>query len=187
MEKTRYAATLALLRGAVLLVAGVFAIIAPSTALQFLVVIGGCLLVIDGILGLASQDYGVNRDWPFWLTFARGILSVIIGLCLLFSSQLVQLIPVSALAMIVAIPAIVVGLIEIVIIVRDRKRLKSIWAPLGSAALYVLFGLLLLFMPLAGLLLAVQAGGVLLVVFAILQLFQTWTSIRNTPGVRPVT
>ena len=186
MEKTRYSATLALLRGVVLLIAGIFAMVAPSTALSFLVVIGGCLLVIDGVLGLASQDYGVNRQWPFWLSFTRGVLSVVIGLALLFSSYLTQFIPISALAAIVAVPAIVASLIEIIIIIRDRKLHKPIWAPLGGATLYVLFGLLLLFMPLAGVLLAVQAGGVLVAVFAVLQLFQTWTSIRNAPGVRPV-
>src|SRR5262245_64874088 len=85
VEKTRYSATLALLRGVVLLAAGVFAIVSPSTALSLLVIVGGCLLVVDGILGLASQDYGVNRQWPFWLSLTRGILSVLIGLALLFS------------------------------------------------------------------------------------------------------
>jgi len=90
-----------------------------------------------------------------------------------------------ALATIVAIPAIVVGIIEIIIIIRDRKSYNPIWAPLGAAALYVLLGLLLLFMPLAGTLLAVQVGGALLAIFAILQLYQTWMAIRETPGVRP--
>jgi uncharacterized membrane protein HdeD (DUF308 family) len=185
MERTRYSATLALLRGVVLLAAGVFAVVAPSTALSFIVVIGGCLLVIDGVLGLASQDYGINKQWPFWLSLTRGILSVVIGLVLLFSSYLTQFIPLGWLAALVAIPAIVVGLIEMTIIIRDRKLHKSIWAPLGGAMLYVILGLVLLFMPLAGALLAVQAGGVLVAVFAVLQLFQTWMSIRNTPGVRP--
>jgi uncharacterized membrane protein HdeD (DUF308 family) len=187
MQKTRYAATLALLRGVVLLIAGIFAVMVPSVTLSFVVVIGGCLLVIDGVLGLASQDYGVNKAWPFWLSVSRGVLSVVIGLVLLFSPYLRQLVPLGALAALVAIPAIVVGVIEMIIIIRDRNQRKPIWAPLGGAALYILFGLLLLFMPLAGALLAVQAGGVLLAVFAILHLFQTWTSIRETPGVRPAT
>ncbi|HQZ11973.1 MAG TPA: DUF308 domain-containing protein [Devosia sp.] len=185
MQKTRYSATFALLRGAVLLIAGAFAILAPATALTFIVVIGGSLLVIDGVLGLASQDYGVDRQWPFWLSLTRGVLSVLIGLLLLLSPYLTQIIPIGALATIVAIPAIVVGIIEIIIIIRDRKSYNPIWAPLGAAALYVLLGLLLLFMPLAGTLLAVQVGGALLAIFAILQLYQTWMAIRETPGVRP--
>jgi uncharacterized membrane protein HdeD (DUF308 family) len=186
-EQTRFAATLALLRGIVLLIAGLFALIAPTTALTVIVVVGGCLLIIDGILGLASQDLGADRDWPFWLSLVRSVLAILAGLAILFSPYLATVMTIGFLATLVGLQAIVVGLIEIVIIIRNRSRQPSIWRALAAATLYVALGLLLLFIPFAGALLLVQIGGGILIVFAVLQLVQTWGVIRNSPGIRPLT
>jgi len=184
--QTRFAATLALLRGVVLLIAGLFALFVPATALTVIVVVGGSLLIVDGALGLASQDFGIGRAWPFWLSLARNVLAIIAGLAVLFSPFLATVVTLGFLSAFVGLQAIIIGLIEIVVIVRDRAQHESIWRAVVAAALYVALGLLLWFTSLAGAIVLVQIGGAILVLFAALQLVQTWTAIRNSPGVRPL-
>lgn len=187
MELTRFALTMALLRGLVLLVAGVFALVSPANALATIVIVGACLLIVDGVLGLASQDYGPDRKWPFWLSLTRSVLAIVAGLAILLTRFLIQVMPLGLLATLVGSLAVIIGLIEIAFIIRDRKRTPLRWKSLAAAGLYVAVGLLLLFAPFAGAVLLVQIGGAILVVFAILQLFQTWSAIRNSPGIRPLT
>jgi uncharacterized membrane protein HdeD (DUF308 family) len=185
-EQTRFGATIALLRGVVLLVAGLVALFAPTTALTVIVVVGGCLLVVDGVLGVVSQDYGADREWPFWLSLARSILAIVAGAAILLSPYLATIITLGVLSTLVGLQAVAIGLIEIVIIVRDRKQHKSIWRAVAAAGLYVALGLLLLFIPFAGAVLLIQIGGAIVILFALLQLVQTWTAIRTSPGFRPL-
>jgi uncharacterized membrane protein HdeD (DUF308 family) len=185
-EQTRFGATIALLRGVVLLVAGLIALFAPTMALTVIVVVGGCLLIVDGVLGVASQDYGADREWPFWLSLTRSILAIVAGAAILLSPYLATMITLGVLSTLVGLQAVAIGLIEIVIIVRDRKQYKSIWRAIAAAGLYVALGLLLLFIPFAGAVLLVQIGGGIVILFALLQLVQTWTAIRASPGIRPL-
>src|SRR5688500_5628487 len=98
LQQTRFAATMGLLRGLVMLIAGTFALIWPTTALAVVVVVGGSLLIADGILGLASHDFAADRQWPFWLGLARSVLAIVAGLALLFSPYLATIISLSFLA-----------------------------------------------------------------------------------------
>src|SRR5690349_17098422 len=134
-ERTRFAATMALLKGLIILIVGVFALFWPMAALTAIVVVGGSLMIVDGLLSLASQNYSAGRDWPFWMALVRGVVAVVAGLLVLFSPYLVTVIAVGALAMICGIGAIIVGLIEAVIIVRDRDQHTTFWAPLAAAGL----------------------------------------------------
>ncbi len=185
-EQTRYSAAFALLRGVVLLLAGIFALVAPATALKVIVIVGGCLLIIDGILVLASQDYGVERTWPFWLSMIRGVLGVVAGILVLSSLYLATVMSPNTLAALVGAQAIIVGVLEVVMIIRERTRQASVWSSLLGAALYVALGVLLLFVPYAGAIVAIRIGGAILAAFAILQVVQTWHTIRNLQGAHPL-
>lgn len=183
-SKTRFTATMALLRGAIMLAAGAFALLSPSNALIFIVVGGGCLIVIDGVMSLASQDFGAERHWPFWVALARGGIAVAVGLLVLFSPYLVGIMTMGTLAALCGLAAIVVGILEAIIIVRDRKAHDAFWAPLAAAALYVALGLILLFLPLSGALMAVRIGGIFLVALGLMRLMQAWKEVQNAPGTR---
>jgi uncharacterized membrane protein HdeD (DUF308 family) len=182
--QTRLTATMALLKGVILLVAGCVALFWPTIALMAIVVAGGCLMVVDGGLSLASQDYGSRRDWPFWLGVVRGAIAVLAGLLVLASPYLVGFVTLATLALLCGICAIVVGLIEGVTIIRDRSHYGSIWAPLVAAGLYIVLGLLLLFMPRSGAVLVIQFGGAVLVALGLVLLIQAWSGVRDAPGTR---
>lgn len=183
---TRFAASMALLRGGLLLVAGFAALFAPVPVLTVLVMVGGGLLIADGVLGLAAIDFSGERAWPFWLSVARSVLAILAGLAVLFSPYLATVFTLSVLTTLVGLQAIVIGLIEIILTLRDRHTYPSIWPVLAGAALYVAIGVVLLVVPFASATVLTQLGGAILVVFALLQLTRTWQAIRTHGQVRPL-
>lgn len=155
-----------LLRAALMLIAGIYAVIWPGTALVTLVMIGGALLLIDGVLGLWSLTFGGARTGNYWFDVVRNVFAIIAGGLLLVSFMAALAFAV-VLIYIVAVQAIVVGLMEIVVIVRERQSYARIWPVVLSGALYVLFGIALLFAPLMGAVVMTVIAGVLAIVFAV--------------------
>jgi uncharacterized membrane protein HdeD (DUF308 family) len=172
-----------LLRGVLILVAGLLALVFPPEALRVVAVVGGCLLIVDSILGaLASQNYGVEASWPFWLALVRGVLVFVAGVAVLFSPVLASIMAPAVLANCIGVGAIAIGLIELFILLRYRKDFPPIWTTLAGALLYVALGAALLLLPLSGVLVIMQIGGGLLVVFGIIQVIRAWKASTTVLG-----
>jgi uncharacterized membrane protein HdeD (DUF308 family) len=154
------------LRGLLMLLAGLYAVIWPAAALAVLVVVGGALLLIDGVLGLWSLTFGGAKTGNYWFDVIRNVLALITGILILISPMLATLLTVTLLVYIVAFQAIIVGVMEIVVVARERELYAKIWPVVLSGLLYVLFGVALLFAPLFGALLLVVLVGVLMVLFS---------------------
>ncbi|MDC9823506.1 DUF308 domain-containing protein [Devosia sp. ZB163] len=181
----RLAITINLLRGVLLVVAGVLALVYPTVALKFALVVGGCLLIVDGVLGaLASQNYGLESHWPFWLSMTRGGLAVVAGLAVLFSPLLASVLTPTFLATTIGLGAIAVGVIELYMLARYHKEYPPIWSTVVGALIYVALGVLLLLLPLSGALLIMQIGGVLVLVFGLVQIIKSWMSSSQSLGAR---
>src|SRR5690606_38947827 len=162
------------LRGVLVLLAGLYALIWPAEALTVLVVLGGVLLLIDGVLGLWSLTFGGAKTGNFWFDVARNVLAIITGVLILLSPMLATLLTATILIYIIAFQAIVVGVMEIVVIVREREHYARIWPVVLSGVLYVLFGLALLFAPLFGALLMVTLSGILAILFSVALFALAW-------------
>jgi uncharacterized membrane protein HdeD (DUF308 family) len=155
------------LRGLLMLLAGLYAVIWPGAALAALVIVGGALLLVDGVLGLWALTFGGAKTGNFWFDVVRNILAIITGVLILLSPVLATLLTVWFFIYLVAIQAILVGVMEIVIAIRERTHMPRIWPVLLSGALYVLFGVVLLFSPLMSAIYFVIFGGVLMILFSI--------------------
>jgi uncharacterized membrane protein HdeD (DUF308 family) len=155
------------LRGLLMLLAGLYAVIWPGAALAALVIVGGALLLVDGVLGLWALTFGGAKTGNFWFDVVRNILAIITGVLILLSPVLATLVTVWFFIYLVAIQAIIVGVMEIVIAIRERTHMPRIWPVLLSGALYVLFGIVLLFAPLMSAIYFVIFGGVLMILFSI--------------------
>ena len=162
------------LRGVLMVLAGLYAVIWPAQALTVLVVAGGALLLIDGVLGLWSLTFGGAKTGNYWFDVIRNVLAIITGALILLSPMIATLVTVTFLIYFIALQAIVVGVMEIVIIVRERGSYARIWPVVLSAALNILFGVALLFAPLLGAILMVVIGGVLAIVFGIALIGLAW-------------
>jgi uncharacterized membrane protein HdeD (DUF308 family) len=149
-----------------MLLAGLYAIIWPSEALTVLVLAGGILLVIDGALGLWSLTFGGGKSGNYWFDVVANALSLILGVLILISPLLATILTVTFLASLVGIAALIVGIMQIVVITRERAHYARIWPVVLSGVSYILLGLVFLFLPLLSASIGVIFGGIMLVIFA---------------------
>lgn len=166
-KSSRLPSILTGLRGLVMLLAGIYAILFPVAALTILVVAGGIIFLVDGVLGLWSITFGGARTGNFWFDVARNVLGIITGVLILISPFIATLLTVAFLVYLVAFQAIVVGVMEIVVIIRERQLYAKIWPVLLSGTLYILFGILLIFAPFAGAYVMTIVAGLLMIVFSV--------------------
>lgn len=155
------------LRGLLMLLAGIYAVIFPAQALTVLVIFGGALLLIDGILGLWSLTFGGAKTGNYWFDVIRNVLAMVTGVLVLLSPFVATLLTATFLIYLVAFQSIFVGVMEIWVITREREHYARIWPVLLSGVLYVLFGIALLFWPLLSATVFVVVAGVLAISFAI--------------------
>ena len=165
-ETRRRSAVATAVRGALMLLAGLYAILAPAEALTVLVLAGGILLLVDGALGLWSLTFGGGKSGNYWFDVISNGLSLILGILILLSPFVATILTATFLASMVGIAALVVGVMQIVVITRERESYARIWPVVLSGISYILLGLVFLLFPLLSSTLMVVLGGVMLVVFA---------------------
>lgn len=170
------------LRALLMLLAGIYAVFFPGQALVVLVLFGGALLLVDGVLGLWSLTFGGAKTGNFWFDVVRNVLSIITGALILISPFIATLLTTTFLVYLVAFQAILVGVMEISVIVREREHYARIWPVLLSGVLYVLFGVALLFWPMFGALVFVTVAGVLAIIFAIGLFALAWRLYQSAKG-----
>jgi len=183
IETRRRFAMATALRGVLMLLAGLYAIIWPAQALTVLVLAGGILLLIDGALGLWSLTFGGGKSGNYWFDVVSNALSLILGILILISPWLATILTVTFIASIVGIAALVVGVMQIFVITREREHYARIWPVVLSGISYILLGLVFLFLPLISATVAVIFGGVMLVVFAFGLFGWAWRLYQRTKAV----
>ncbi|SMQ70228.1 Uncharacterized membrane protein HdeD, DUF308 family [Devosia lucknowensis] len=177
--KRRFALATAL-RGALMLLAGLYAVIWPLEALAVLVLFGGILLLIDGALGLWSLTFGGGKSGNYWFDVIANAASLILGIIILISPFLATVFTVTFLSTMVGLAAIVVGVMQIVVIVRERDSYARIWPVVLSGVSYVLIGLIFLLFPLLSASIGMIVGGILLIMFSIGLFGWAWRLYQQT-------
>ena len=162
------------IRGVLMVIAGIYAVIAPAAALTVLVIVGGALLIVDGVLGLWSLTFGGAKTGNFWFDVIRNALALLLGILIIVSPMIATLLTATLLIYFFAFQAIIVGVMEIVVVVRERESYARIWPVVLSGVLYILFGLAILFWPVIGALTMVVVGGILAIIFGVALLGLAW-------------
>lgn len=155
------------LRGLFMLLAGLYAVIWPLEALAVLLLFGGILLLIDGALGLWSLTFGGGKSGNYWFDVVANAASLLLGVLILISPLLATIFTVTMMATLVGLAAIVVGVMQVVVVVRERESYARIWPVVLSGVSYVLLGLVFLLFPLLSASVGVVIGGIVLIFFAI--------------------
>ena len=125
------------------------------------------VLIVDGVLGVWALTFGGAKTGNFWFDVVRNVLAIVAGVLVLLSPMLVALLTVWFFVYLLAFQAIIVGVMEIIIVLRERAHYAKIWPIVLSGVLYVLFGVVLLFEPLMGAIFFTVFGGVLMILFSI--------------------
>jgi len=164
-------------------VAGLYAVIWPTEALTILVLAGGILLAIDCVLGLWSLTFGGGKSGNYWFDVVSNVLSLILGVVILLSPLLATIFTVTLMASLVGIIALVVGIMQIVVITREREHYARIWPVVLSGVSYVLLGLVFLFFPLLSASIGVIFGGVVLIMLSFGLFGWAWRLYQRSKSV----
>lgn len=157
-----------------MILAGIVAFLMPTQAVKFVLLAGGGLLLVDGCLGLASMDFASQRVHSFHLALARNVLCILAGAIVLTSGFLTGLFSLGFLAATVGLLVILAGLVEIVSILMDHDRYASPLVAMIGGCLYVVAGLVLIFLPLSSAAVLMRLATVLLIAYALSLLYRAW-------------
>jgi len=127
------------LRGLVALLFGLVVLFWPGLVLTVLALLFGLYAAVDGVItfvpALRTPDRGTQRTLPL----AEGAVGIVAGLVAVFWPGLT----VSGLAYVIAVWALVTGVLKILTAVLLRAQLENGWLLAGSGVLSALFGILL--------------------------------------------
>ncbi|SHG14695.1 HdeD family acid-resistance protein [Streptoalloteichus hindustanus] len=151
-------------RGVAAILFGLVTLVWPAVTLLALVLLWGVFALVDGVMALSVAFSGATaRTAPTgdrWTWGLLGLLGVLAGVVALLWPGITAI----ALALVIAVWAVVVGVLQIVAAVRLRRVIRNEWLLGIAGALTALLGVLLFVRPGTGALALVTV----IAVFAIL-------------------
>src|SRR5262245_32503156 len=148
-----------LLRGLLAIAFGIMTFAWPQVTLAVLVLLWGAYALVDGIFEVIA---GVRGKW--WGLVFLGILGIAAGILTFMWPHITAL----ALLWVIAIWAIVIGIMQISAAIRLRKEVQGEWLWILTGILTVALGVLLIARPGAGVLSVVWMIGWFAIVWGIL-------------------
>jgi uncharacterized membrane protein HdeD (DUF308 family) len=166
------------LRGVLAIIFGLIALLFPGIALLAFIFVFAIYAIIIGIVTVivAVGERGALGRWGWVLL--EGILSILAGLIAIFFPGETALV----LLYIVAAWAIVTGMTEIFTAYAMHPFVSQEWPLVLAGILSVIFGVLLIIYPRAGLLSLLWLVGIYAIVFGILYIIRAF-QLRSWPSV----
>ncbi len=180
-------------RGALALAFGVLALALPGITLIAIVALFSAYALLGGAAMIAGALRHRASDDRWWVLLVMGLVSLAIGVATFFYPGLTAI----AFVLFLAGYALFTGILEIVLAVWLRKVIEREWMLAVSGALSVLFGVAVLLVPLAGVLVFVWLVAFYALLSGVLQLAlafraRAWqrhlpdARMLHTPGVAPM-
>ena len=148
-----------------LVILGGYALFRPGMTVAVLVQVIGIYLIAEGVLAILAGILGdvPSRGW----TIVRGVLAILAGVFVFANPAFVAGITAVTLLYLVAFTSVLIGILEIIAAICDRKEIEGEgWLILGGV-LSVIFGLLLVIAPFSFGLLMVRILGVFAIISGI--------------------
>jgi uncharacterized membrane protein HdeD (DUF308 family) len=153
-----------LLRGICAVIFGLAAFTWPGITLAVLILFFGAYVLVDGIFAVASS-FGRRKEGKFpWSLFIVGLISIVVGAITFVWPGLTALV----LLYLIAAWAIVRGIFEVVAAIELRKQIEGEWFLIFAGIASVIFGILLMFWPGAGVLALLWLIGTFAIIFGVL-------------------
>lgn len=173
------------LRGAVAIVFGVAAWAWPGLTVLALVLLFGAYALVDGVAAVVTAVRGVPGESRVWLGLT-GACGIVLGIVALVWPGITGL----ALLLLIAVWALVTGVLEIVTAIRLHNVIRGEWLYVLTGAVSVLFGVLLLVWPVSGALAVVWLIGFFSILFGAAMVGAAFRLRRLArelaePGMRP--
>ncbi len=143
---TRGGWPLSLLRGLVMIVLGLVAMVAPTQALLIIVLGIGVYLLIDGMITAVAAFRG-RGGHSRMMVLGRGTLSIIGGLLALLLPSVFPEAPPTIWAYLLGVVTLISGILDLVIVGRARREINTKGPMIINSLLLLLLGILLLLLP----------------------------------------
>ncbi len=156
------------LRGLAAILFGILAFAWPGMTLAVLVILFGVYALVDGVLNLYHAFRG-DMAHRLWLA-VEGVVSILAGLAAIALPGITALV----LLYVIALWAIVTGIVEIVVAFRLRRAIANELGLIIGGVLSVIFGIVLVAAPGAGALAVVFLIGAYAIVFGLALLGLAW-------------
>jgi uncharacterized membrane protein HdeD (DUF308 family) len=154
---------LAVLRGVAAIIFGILAFAWPGITLLTLVLFWGAFALVDGVLAIIAAVKGGNPMPRWWLAIV-GLAGIIAGALTFLMPGLTALV----LLTFIAVWAIVLGVMEIIGAIKLRKEIQGEWLLILNGAISVLFGIVLLWRPVTGLIALVWIIGAYAIILGVI-------------------
>ena len=134
------------LRGAVAVLFGILALVWPGITLLVLVSLFAAFALLGGaaIVVGALRNRTMDRGW--WLMMILGVVSLAVGTIAIVRPGATLF----ALMLLMAVNALVTGVLDIAVAIRLRKQIEHEWLLILTGALSIVFGVLVMLFPPAG-------------------------------------
>ena len=153
---------LLLLRGLVAIAFGVIAFFWPDITLVALTYLFGIYAIVDGIVAIwAAFNAPLGDAGPRWWLGLSGVVSILAGIAAFAYTGMTTLV----LLMVIAIWAIIIGIVQIWGAIELRKILDDTWLLGLTGALSIAFGVIMMAKPGAGAVALVWTIGWFAIVF----------------------
>lgn len=159
---TRYWWALAL-RGLLAVLFGLAAFFWPGLSIAALVFLFGFYALSDGLFAIVAGVRLRKHSDRWWTFLLQGLLSIGAGVATLLWPAITALV----LLLVIAFWAIATGVLQIVLAVALRRELEREWLLIVSGVLSVVFGVLLVVSPGAGILTLVWLVGTYALLFGV--------------------
>jgi uncharacterized membrane protein HdeD (DUF308 family) len=155
-----------LLRGVVAILFGAIALVWPGLTLEVLVLFFGAYVLVDGVFAIiAALTHRTGHD-RWWVLLLEGLVGIAAGIITFFLPGVATL----ALIYIIALWAIVTGVLEIIAGIGLRKEIQGEWLLAISGIVSLGLGVLLLVFPSAGEVTIIWLIGVYAILFGLMLL-----------------
>jgi uncharacterized membrane protein HdeD (DUF308 family) len=162
------------LRGVLAILFGILAFIWTGMTAVALVFLFAGYAILDGILTIATAIRNREARDRWWLGLLEGIVDIGAGVIAFLFPTLAAVV----LLFVIAIWAIVTGLLEIAAAIRLRREIENEWALGLSGAVSIVLGVIIILNPAAGLTGLVWAIGGYAIIFGILMLMLAFRAGR---------
>jgi len=155
-----------LLRGVVAILFGAIALVWPGLTLEVLVLFFGAYVLVDGVFAIiAALTHRTGHD-RWWVLLLEGLVGIAAGIITFFLPGVATLAPIY----IIALWAIVTGVLEIIAGIGLRKEIQGEWLLAISGIVSLGLGVLLLVFPSAGEVTIIWLIGVYAILFGLMLL-----------------
>ncbi len=156
------------LKGIIALLLAIIVFINPAEALLTIATYLGILALVAGIVLIILSLSRKSENWQ--VLFAEGIINAVIGLLIVAFPKATA----SLLIVFIGLWVTIFGIIQLATWARWKNQLPSHSLALLTAVLSILVGLLLLFNPFEGAVLATVIMAIYAVIYGITRLYTAW-------------